>query len=312
MNKYKNKIAITTGDINGIGLEITTKALNILDLPVEDIVLITNKDVLAKDYRLNKEYEIIDVPFNGKLEYGKLSKESGDFSFNCLKKACEICPKAIVTAPVSKEALYLAGHNYNGQTEVLEHFLAHDSQKAEMLFVSNGFNVFLVTRHNSLKDIPSLITKSVLVSKIRRLDTHFKTFFKIKSPKFALCSINPHAGEGGILGDEEKKVLIPAVGELRELGIDVTNPLPSDTLFVGGVQNYLNNKKLPYDCYIAMYHDQGLIPIKSVAGARTVNMTIGLDIIRTSPSHGTAFDIAGKNIANYDSMVEAIKTVVSI
>lgn len=309
MNKYKNKIAITTGDINGIGAEITTKALNTLKPPADKIVLITNKDALVKNFNLTKDYEIIDIPLKGGINYGKLTKESGEFSYNCLKKACEISPKAIVTAPVSKEALHLAGHLYNGQTEVLEHFLAHDSQKAEMLFISSGFNVFLLTRHHSLKDVPKLITKDSLISKINRLAKHFETNFHNSSPKFALCSLNPHAGEGGILGDEEQNIIIPAIEELRKTGMNITNPLPSDTLFVEGVQNYINGKNAPYDCYIAMYHDQGLIPIKSVAGEKTVNMTIGLDIIRTSPSHGTAFDIAGKNIANPNSMIEAIKAV---
>ena len=130
----------------------------------------------------------------------------------------------------------------------------------------------------------------------------------IKKPNFAICALNPHAGENGIMGDEEEKFILPAVNDLRTRGINITNPLPADPLFVKGVQNYLNGEKIPYDCYIACYHDQGLIPIKSVASEKTVNMTIGLDIIRTSPSHGTAFDIAGKNFANPESMIEAIKT----
>ena len=121
-----------------------------------------------------------------------------------------------------------------------------------------------------------------------------------------LC-VHLHAGENGIIGKEEDEVIVPAIEALRNRGINITNPLPADTLFIGGVQNYLKGEKVPYDCYIACYHDQGLIPIKSVASEKTVNMTIGLDIIRTSPSHGTAFDIAGKNIANPESMMEAIK-----
>ena len=129
----------------------------------------------------------------------------------------------------------------------------------------------------------------------------------IKKPSFALCALNPHAGEAELLGDEETKILLPAIEAVRNRGINITNPLPADTLFIDGVQNYLQGKKLPYDCYIACYHDQGLIPIKSVASTKTVNMTIGLDILRTSPSHGTAFDIAGRNVANPDSMIEAIK-----
>ena len=286
--KYSNKIAITTGDINGIGTEVTIKALNSLDIDSEKIVLITNKKSLELYPKLNKDYEIIDIPFEGDVEFGKLTKASGEFSFQALKKA-----------------FYLAGHKFNGQTEVLEHYLAREGQKAEMLFVSNGFNVLLLTRHCALKDIK--ISEEMIIEKVERLQTFWKKHYKNSIPKFALCSLNPHAGEGGILGDEEETIIIPAVNELRKNGIDITNPLPADTLFIEAGQNYIKGKKAPYDCYIAMYHDQGLIPIKTVASEKTVNMTIGLDIIRTSPCHGTAFDIAGKNVANPQSMIEAIK-----
>lgn len=304
---YNKKIAITTGDINGIGTEITIKALNKLNIDSDKIVLITNKKSLELYEQLHKDYEIIDIDYDGEIEFGKITKESGDFAFRCLKKACSISPKAIVTAPVSKEALHLSGHKFNGQTEILEYYLAHDNQKAEMLFVSKGFNVLLLTRHCALKDIK--ITKNLIMDKINRLNLFFKNNFNISSPSFALCSLNPHAGEGGILGSEEDDIIIPAVKELRESNIKITMPLPSDTLFIEAGKNYLKNKKAPFDCYIAMYHDQGLIPIKTIAGTKTVNMTIGLDIIRTSPSHGTAFDIAGKNLADSSSMVEAIKYV---
>ena len=140
--------------------------------------------------------------------------------------------------------------------------------------------------------------QEIAVEKISNLRDFFVSHLDIKNPKFALCAFNPHAGEDGILGREEIEILQPAVNELRAKGIDITNPLPADTLFV---------KALNYDCCIANYHDQGLIPIKTVAGDKTVNMTIGLDIIRTSPGHGTAFDIAGKNIADETGMIEAIK-----
>ena len=158
----------------------------------------------------------------------------------------------------------------------------------------------------ALKDIK--LTKEIIIEKVERLRSYFQNKLNIRKPNFALCALNPHAGENGIMGEEEEKFILPAVNMLRERGINITNPLPADSLFIDGVQKYLKNEKQSYDCYIACYHDQGLIPIKAVASNKTVNMTIGLDIIRTSPSHGTAFDIAGKNIANPDSMIEAIKT----
>lgn len=307
MNNYKDKIAITTGDPNGIGAEITIKALNQLDLPEDKIILISNKKVLNFYGKLNKNYEIIEIPYGENILPGEITKEAGEFSFQSLKKVCELKPKAIVTAPVAKNALHLAGHIYNGQTEVLQKYLAHDNQLAEMLFVAKTFRVLLLTRHCPLKEIN--LTKDIVITKIKNLVITFENHFGIKNPKFALCGFNPHAGEDGILGREELDILIPAVEELQKQGINITKPLPADTLFVKAAKYYFNNQKDEYDCYIANYHDQGLIPIKTVAGKKTVNTTIGLDIIRTSPGHGTAFDIAGKNIASADSMLEAIKEV---
>ena len=302
-----DKIAITTGDPNGIGAEITIKALNQLDLPEDKIVIISNRKILDYYGKLDKNYEIIEIPYEAEIEAGKVTKEAGEFSFQSLKKVCEIKPKAIVTAPVAKNALHLAGHIYNGQTEVIEKHLAHDNQLAEMLFVANGFRVLLLTRHCALKGVN--VTKEMLITKVKNLIQTFKTQFGIDNPKFALCGFNPHSGEDGILGTEEIDILIPAVKELQAQGVNITMPLPADTLFVKAAQHYYNNTKDEYDCYLANYHDQGLIPIKTVAGDRTVNMTIGLDIVRTSPGHGTAFDIAGKNVASPDGMIAAIKEV---
>lgn len=303
-----DKIAITTGDPNGIGAEITIKALNELDLPQDKIVLISNKDVLDYYGKLDKKYDIIEIPFDKRdIKVGKVTKEAGEFSFQSLLKVCEIKPKAIVTAPVAKNAMYLAGHNFNGQTEVLQKYLAHDNQLAEMLFVANNFRVLLLTRHCALKDV--YLTKEIIVKKITNLVKTFNNHFNIPNPRFALCGFNPHSGEDGILGREEIDILIPSVKELQSLGVDISMPLPADTLFVKAGNHYFKGEKDDYDCYIANYHDQGLIPIKTVAGDKTVNMTIGLDIIRTSPGHGTAFDIAGQNIADPNGMISAIREV---
>ena len=302
---YKNKIVITTGDYNGIGAEITIKALNELNLPEDNVVIISNKTVLNRYGKLNKSYEIIEIPIGDSIYPGKLSSDSGKFCYNSLVTACKLNPAAIVTAPVSKEALHLAGHKFSGQTEVLEYCLSKNGEKAEMLFISDKFDVFLITRHIPISEIR--LTKDLIVDKLLRLNKFYGS-----GKKYALCALNPHAGEDGILGREELDIIIPAVEELKEKGIDITYPQPSDTLFVGAVQNYIQNKKAPYDCYIAMYHDQGLIPIKSVAADNTVNTTIGLSVLRTSPSHGTAFDIAGNNIANPSSMIAAIKTALRL
>ena len=297
----KDKILITTGDPNGIGAEITVKALNKLDLPVSDAAIVSNKAVIDFYGKLNKDYEIIEIPYEkNDILPGKVTAQAGEFSFQSLKKACELKGRAIVTAPVAKNALHLAGHNFNGQTEILQKYLAHDGQLAEMLFVAGNFRVLLLTRHCALKDVK--LTKDMVIEKVTNLREFFVEKLGIKEPKFALCGFNPHSGEDGILGTEEIEILRPAVEILRGRGIDITDPLPADTLFV----NYFKDS---YDCYIANYHDQGLIPIKTVAGSKTVNVTIGLDVIRTSPGHGTAFDIAGKNLADETGMVEAIKAV---
>jgi len=309
MNNYSNKIAITTGDPNGIGAEITIKALNKIKYNPDNLVLISNKKILDYYGKLDESYEIIEIPYESSIKAGKITAEAGEFAYQSLKKACEIRPKAIVTAPVAKNAMHLAGHIYNGQTEVLQHFLAKNGEHAEMLFVANDFRVLLLTRHCALKEIE--LTKDLVVRKITDLNKFFREKLRIENPKFALCSLNPHAGEDGILGKEEIQIMQPAVDELLQSGINVTKPLPSDTLFVKAGEAYYNGVNPPYDCYIAVYHDQGLIPIKTVAGDKTVNMTIGLPIIRTSPGHGTAFDIAGKNIANENGMFFAIEAVLS-
>ena len=307
MNSYSGKIAITTGDPNGIGAEITIKALNKFDLPEDKIVLVSNKKIIDFYGRLKRNYEMVAVPYEDEIRAGKVTKEAGEFSFQALKKVCEMKPKAIVTAPVAKNALHLAGHIFNGQTEVLQKFLSHDGQLAEMLFVARDFRVLLLTRHCALKEIN--ITKELVEEKVLNLQKFFRTHFGINNPKFALCGFNPHSGEDGILGREEIEILIPAVKNLRAQEVNITEPLPADTLFVKAGRAFFNRQRCPYDCYIANYHDQGLIPIKTVAGDETVNMTIGLDIIRTSPGHGTAFDIAGKNIADEAGMISAIKAV---
>ena len=298
------KIAITTGDPNGIGPEITIKALNKLKLPKENVILISNKKILDFYGTLETDYEIVEIPYDTQILPGKVTAESGEFAFQSLRKACELKPDALVTAPVAKNALYLAGHKFKGQTEILQKYLAHKDQKADMLFVAKDFRVLLLTRHCALKRIK--VTKELIVEKVYNLKEFLRSHMGISAPKFGLCAFNPHSGEDGILGKEEIEILNPAVKSLLKKGVNITYPLPADTLFIDAGKNYFEGKRIPYDCYIANYHDQGLIPIKTVAGDDTVNMTIGLDILRTSPGHGTAFDIAGKNIAREDGMIASI------
>lgn len=282
------KIAITTGDIKGIGDEITKKALLGLNLPPEEVLII--------GHEVDGRYNTIKID----------DSNNGEFCYKSLECAANLALEnkiaSIVTAPVSKFALMEAGYNFSGQTEVLQKLLGGS---AEMLFIADDFRVMLLTRHLALCDIK--ITQDMIKDKITRLNTFLREYCKIENPKIAMCALNPHAGEGGMLGREEIEIIIPATEKLNEAGIDVTEPKSADALFARVGKKYLNRQKQDYDAIVACYHDQGLCPVKALCFDKTVNTTIGLKVIRTSPSCGTAYDIAGKGIADETSMVEAIK-----
>ena len=310
MNNYSDKIAITTGDPNGIGAEIVIKALNKLNSLKDKFVIVSNKKVLNLNGKLPDGVEIIDLPYSGNVNAGSDTAEGGDFSFRQLETVCSIKPAKIVTAPVSKKAMHLAGHIFNGQTEVLEYFLKKGNTHAEMLFLCNDFRVLLLTRHIALRDIN--ITYDLVCSKVRTLNNFFTEHTNIKTPHIALCALNPHAGENGILGREETDVLNPAAASLRVEGINIDDAVSADILMANALRYSIQNIKQPYDCYVAMYHDQGLIPVKAAGRDIAVNMTIGLDIVRTSPAHGTAYDIAGKGVASEESMISAINAAMNV
>ena len=314
------KLVLTYGDLNGIGVEVLIKALNFLDLAVEDIVIAGSKkvfDFYEKNYglKLNKNYEIAETELKeGAFSTGEENAVSGEHCFQCLKKACELvksgAAKNIVTGTVSKHVLNMAGYNFSGQTEILEHFLAKNGEHSDMLFVAENFRILLATRHLSVKNISDAINEEMLCEKISRLKACLKDDFKISAPKIGVLALNPHAGENGILGNEEIDVIRPVVESFKDG--TVFGPLVADAEFAKFGRTYFAGEKPYYDCYVAMYHDQGLIPMKLLAGDKAVNTTIGLCSIRTSPSHGTAFDIAGKGIARPDSMVAAIELAVEL
>lgn len=316
------KVVITYGDINGIGFEIMVKALNKLNLHSNEVMLVGAPEVFdfyREKYNLTliNKYELAEVTVApGALEIGAENLLSGEHCFRCLQKACELVNGNkvlnIVTAPVSKRALNLAGHNYSGQTEVIEHFLAKKDEKSEMLFVTGDFRMLLLTRHVPLGAVAASISKDMIIDKITRLNKVLQEKFEIKRPKIALLALNPHAGENGLLGTEEQKIIKPAIRALNEIGCDVVGPLVADAAFAEFGKYYFAGKHLPYDCYVSMYHDQGLIPVKLLASDLAVNTTIGLSSIRTSPSHGTAYNIAGKNEARYSSMIAAIQLALKL
>lgn len=290
------KIAITTGDKKGIGKEITKKALDILKPNRADVLIIGEK--------INVDYDFLEIK----------EENNGKFCYKSLEIACNLAKKGeiqgIVTSPVSKFELHKAGYKFNGQTEVIENLLACDNQKAQMIFIADELKVMLLTRHCALKDVSLTIEDIIEQTKI--LNEFLIKKYNIKNPHIALCALNPHCGEEGILGKEEIEILNPAVEILNKQGINITKPISADALFARVGKEYLNKKKLSYDAILSCYHDQGLCPIKALAFDKAINTTIGLDVIRTSPSSGTAYDIAGKNIANSDSMVEAIKLALKL
>ncbi len=305
------KIAITMGDPAGIGAEIILKALQKVDC--KGLLLIGNSEIFEKNEKLlglklpnNLEFLNIDYD-SSKISPAIESKYGGELSYLCLKKACDMANTgeigAIATAPLSKNALHLAGYNYSGQTEILQENLSKDDDKAQMLFVADKLKVLLLTRHVALRQVPKYVTKQNIVETLRIFDKELKEKFKIKTPSIAMCALNPHAGENGILGEEEITEINPAIELLQQEGVNMKGAYSADTLLSKAVKNYQNPD---FDAYVACYHDQGLCAIKSLGLENVLNITIGLKVLRSSPSHGTGFDIAYKNLANYESMLNSI------
>ncbi len=283
-----SKIAITTGDRLGIGAEITKKALDFLK-PIKERVLIIGD-------KISDDYETLEID----------EKDNGTFCFKSLELACALANdkkiQGIVTAPVSKYALFKSGYNYSGQTEILKEFLIGDAQ---MLFIAKSIRMMLLTRHLPLNEVKldfDLIKNSTIT-----LNNFLIEKCNIAAPKIGLCALNPHAGESGMLGREEIEIMIPAVDYLKTNGIDIDYPKSADGIFADVGKKFMKNEKQTYDAILASYHDQGLCPIKALAFDEAVNVTIGLNVIRTSPSCGVAYDIFQKGIANPNSMIEAIK-----
>ncbi len=299
------------GDPNGVGPEVVVKAL--ADSGAEyDAVVYGSRDVFYAASELAgvfPEYTIVQ-PFElgmSDVVPGKVDRKTGEASLAYIQSAVAAAMSgeidAVVTAPISKESTHLAGSPYPGHTEMLKDLTG--AENAVMMFEGGKFRVVLVTIHTALANVPGLITKERVLSTIVITHESLRTLFGIDSPRIAVCGLNPHAGESGAFGNEEIVHIIPAVLEARKLGIDAEGPYPADTLF-------FHANKGKWDAVVAMYHDQGLIPFKMLSFEEGVNMTTGLPIIRTSPDHGTAYDIAWKGIADPSSMKAAINVAVRL
>ena len=279
------RIALTAGDPAGIGPEIAAKA--------------------AADPRVRGVCEpVIYGPSAEeaarRFTPGVLSSEAGRAAYETIVTAVGDAVagrvEAVVTGPINKEAFALAGLRWKGHTDLLAHLTG--ARRAAMMFYSDALRVVLATVHVPLAEVPRVLTRE-LMEDIIGLTAAELPRFGYARPRVAVAGLNPHAGEHGLLGREEEVAIEPAIAACRARGVDVAGPLPGDTVFVRAIGG-------EFDAVVACYHDQGLIPIKVVAFGRSVNVTLGLPIVRTSVDHGTAFDIAGQGVASHASLVEAI------
>ena len=324
------KIVLTVGDDSGIGPEITLKALSSNEIPENiDFILVGSKKNLQKTYEQLRSLGIENLanPKNLKihdLEISSSSDESkssyGNSSFFYLKKAIEIVKQypnsALVTGPICKKSWSLAGHHFSGQTDVLAKSCG--VKNFGMLFTAKSpitgwrFNTLLATTHIALREVPKKLTTQLIHSKLDLLKNFCNTY--IDKPILKVAGLNPHAGEEGILGNEEKDWLNSALiaWNKKNRDIQLFGPLSPDSCWNSSAKAWLNKDAERHDGILAMYHDQGLIPMKVIALNYSVNTTIGLPFIRTSPDHGTGFDIAGRGIAQCQSMIEAIKAAIEM
>lgn len=306
ISKLKNRpIAITLGDPFGIGPEVIKKALQSRHLTKSAKFLVIGDGQIFSRYKISssKNIELVDLGhhFGQKLKIGRMDTKAAQASLDYLEIALEYIKtktvRALVTAPVCKEGIDRVLPHFIGHTEFLAQRFA--VKNVGMMFVGPDIKTMIVTRHIPVKKLPAFVSQLAVVSTIQLTDWALKKYFSLKIPRIAICGLNPHAGEGGTIGNEEIKTILPAIRQVRQKGIKAFGPFSADTLFT---PVHLKH----YDAIVAMYHDQGLIPVKTLSFNRVVNLTVGLPFVRTSPAHGTAFDIAGKNMADPRSMVEAL------
>ena len=327
MEERKIRVAITQGDTNGVGYEVILKVFsdpNILELCTP---IIYGSPKIASYHRkaLNLEvpYTIINHAEEArdgrvnllacfddeiKIEIGQPSQEAGAAALKALDRAMTDYRSelydVLVTAPINKATIQSPGFHFPGHTEYIETSVG-EGQKALMILMNETLRVALVTTHLPIKDIAKAITKEGIIEKATIFHKALKRDFRISSPRIAVLSLNPHAGDNGLLGSEEKDIILPAIEELADKGIQAFGPFAADGFFGSGAYDR-------FDGVLAMYHDQGLAPFKTIALESGVNYTAGLPIVRTSPDHGTAYDIAGKGVADENSMRQAIFTAIDV
>ena len=324
MNNSNLPLAITMGDPGGIGPEIIIKSIYKLKMTNYVVFgdalvfenIIQSLDIPLKLNCINSlsqakfDKKILNLFITSKLKsipkFGKISIASGQASYDAILGSIKLAKQkkllGVVTAPINKKALNLANISFPGHTEI---FSEHsESNDVSMMLCNDSIKTILVTLHCSILEAVEKISVEDEFKAIQHAYIGAK-MFGIKDPIIAVAALNPHAGEEGLFGNEEKIIIEPAIQLAKEKGIDARGPFPADTVF-------MKAKKGQYDIVVAQYHDQGLIPIKYEGIDEGVNITVGIDFIRTSPDHGTAFDIAGKNLASPKSFIKAINTIFSI
>lgn len=321
------RVGITQGDACGVGYEIILKAFEDGTLSDMCVPIVYGSPKVATWHRkvmdLTTNFSLVDDADQAqtgrlnmiscydeevKVDFGQISAESGQSAFVCLKKAVEDWRAGkidvLLTAPISKESIQSEDFKFVGHTEYLEQETGGGAS-ALMILMSPVMKVALVTTHLPIKDIAAAITKEKIVSKGEIFNRSLKKDFCISIPRIAVLSLNPHAGDGGLLGTEEQEVILPAIQELRDKNIQCFGPYAADGFFGRGLYRH-------FDGVLAMYHDQGLAAFKALSDNDGVNYTAGLPLVRTSPDHGTAFDIAGKGEANENSFRQALYTAIDV
>ncbi len=323
----KPVVGITHGDLNGISYEIIIKALKdnrlfemftpviyglskVLSYHRKNLNFFDFNYKVVRDARqiMNNKVNIVNISNDEvRIEYGKATEIAGDLAYEALETAVgdlkENKIDVIVTAPVNKAGIHSEKFNFPGHTEYFTR--RFDCEDSLMLMVYEGLKIGTVTGHIPLREVIPAINQEIIIRKIRILNDSLIRDFNIARPKIAVLGINPHAGDNGLIGDEDEHIVSAAVISTKKSGMLVYGPFPADGFF--GTDDYTK-----YDAILAMYHDQGLIPFKILAFDKGVNFTAGLPIVRTSPAHGTAYDIAGKNMASADSMRQAIYLAIDI
>jgi 4-hydroxythreonine-4-phosphate dehydrogenase len=323
MNHQTLRLAFTIGDANGIGIEVMVKAMARPELRDRCEPMIVGNRRLLREYLQalplsgadvtgdmlvvdRREIPIVEVPSDASLSLGHVDAGAGKLAGDAIRRGVELTlsgqADALVTMPISKSALHAGGYDFPGHTEMIAWLTGGTPM---MVLMTEGLRVALATIHVPLRAVPDMIDAALIEARVHQVDAMLRNDFAAATPKIAVLGLNPHAGEDGEIGREEIEIITPALERLRASGTDAQGPFPADGFFA-------RFEPGRYDAVLAMYHDQGLIPLKFYARGGGVNYTANLPIVRTSPDHGTAFAIAGRGIADESSVIEAARVAMEV